>query len=139
MRYVIFDRDVVIAIENLPPGAYPALPHQPEPERGAIGDRYNSETDTFEPYGVVPKEVTRRQFIDELIHMGIDDLFEKILDQIEDPTEKKLARNSYNAERYERDSPLLANMVVMANQLPDYNFTFTDEDIDQLFIRASKH
>lgn len=101
----------------------------------AIGTYSISEDDSLMPPPIphveVPKSVTRRQAIQQLIVDDLDDDVDAIIASIPDIKQRKLMRAWYlESQVFERDRPELNQMWFMLGK--------TQAELDQTFINASK-
>tara|TARA_Y100001001_G_C7914243_1_gene276344 strand:- start:3 stop:536 length:534 start_codon:yes stop_codon:yes gene_type:complete len=78
-----------------------------------------------------PNAVTRRQFIQQLIHEGIDETVEQSLNAISDVTHRKIMKAWFQESQvFEIDRPELNQMIK--------ELGFTEEFRDEFFRRAAK-
>lgn len=83
-----------------------------------------------ESHQPVPESVTSRQGMEQLIRSGLDEQVDDAINSINDPVERKLARNWLDkAGVWERDNPQL---LAIGGALG-----LTPQDVDSLFIQAA--
>ena len=105
-----------------------------EAEFEAFKAQHTDEDDNWQltpPKPKPPKQVTRRQFIQQLIYAGIRTQVEAALDQIQDDTQREIMKAWYlESQVFEIDRPELNQMIETLG--------FTEEYRDEFFRQASK-
>lgn len=101
-----------------------------------IGDTYDAVNDIFisppPPPEPVPATVSKRQAKQQLLIAGLLDNVQPAIDAIPDATERELTQIYWDdSQEFERNHPTLTAIASQALGL-------TDEQLDQLFIAASK-
>jgi hypothetical protein len=80
---------------------------------------------------LVPKNISPRQAREIIIRIGLFNTVETYINNIEDETERLIARNYWEySEVFERNHPVLLTLVSALG--------ITDEQLDNMFIEASK-